>query len=84
MRKLKSERRFREQRKKEKEIMDNLRENGMSEKEIAEYMYVLAMSETIESTANGVVAEKLEKMKVEGKLQEAEEILKEVQEDVQG
>lgn len=79
MRKLKSEKRFREQRKKEKELTQSLRDNGMSDREIAEYMQVLAMSDMIETAANDVVAKKLKKLEATGTKEETTE---EVQENV--
>lgn len=79
MRKLKSEKRFREQRKKEKELTQSLRDNGMSDREIAEYMQVLAMSDMIETAANDVVAKKLKKLEA---TETKEETTEEVQENV--
>jgi hypothetical protein len=58
MRKLKTEKRFREQRKKQKELIENLRENGMKEADIQSYMQMMEMSQMIEIAANDVVAKK--------------------------
>ena len=58
MRKLKTEKRFREQRRKQKELIENLRENGMKESDIQSYMQMMEMSQMIEIAANDVVAKK--------------------------
>lgn len=81
MRKLKTEKRFREQRKKDKAVIENLRENGMSEDDIAGYMHMMSVSGMIETAANDVVANKLKTMEI---LKKDEETKEEEKEDVQG
>lgn len=81
MRKLKTEKKFREQRKKEKAVIENLRENGMSEEDISGYMHMMSMSGMIETAANDVVANKLKTMEI---LKKDEETKEKEKEDVQG
>lgn len=81
MRKLKTEKRFREQRKKQKELIENLRENGMKEADIQSYMQMMEMSQMIEIAANDVVAKKNMSMP---KTEENTTEEKEVDNDVQG
>lgn len=58
MRKLKTEKRFREQRAKKRNLIAELREHGKTEAEIQSYLQMLNMSQMIEMAANDLVARK--------------------------
>lgn len=86
MRKLKTEKQFREKKKKKKELIESLRENGMKEADIQSYMQMMEMSQMIEIAANDVVAKKnmLKPKEEETETKEDTTEEKEVDTNVQG
>lgn len=74
MRKLRSTRKHREEIKKQRAIENELRENGMSEVDIANYKHMMSVSEVLETAANAAVAKKLQSFNVESQEEKVEAV----------
>lgn len=83
MRKLRSTRKHREEIKKQRAVEKELRENGMSEVDIANYKHMMQVSEVLEATANAAVAKKLQSLGVESQEEKVNEVTTVNEEEVE-